>query len=152
METKSWESKKRSSCANKPRAAHLRVITRTLSLHCPLFIVFELSSRKSLYNVSICTLLNECMNDCPQPSLLCSETHILDFIHIFFFNFPAKCLDKKVTIIQAVVGHASKLSTGKTEAGRPLSGKTAWSIEQVSGHCEIHRETLSWEGKNLYLK
>jgi hypothetical protein len=42
-----------------------------------------------------------------------------------------------------MVAHIFSPSTPEAEAGRSLSLRPAWSIEQVLGQPELHRETLS---------
>jgi hypothetical protein len=42
-----------------------------------------------------------------------------------------------------VVVHNFNPSTGEVEAGRSLSSRPAWSIEQVPGQPRLHRKTLS---------
>lgn len=46
-----------------------------------------------------------------------------------------------------VVAHVINPSTQKAEAGRSLSSRTAWSIEQVPGQPGLHRETVSKKKK-----
>ena len=47
-----------------------------------------------------------------------------------------------------VVAQAFNPSTGETEASRSLSLKPAWSPEQVLGHPDLNRETLSQNNNN----
>jgi hypothetical protein len=54
---------------------------------------------------------------------------------------------KKIPYSWAVVAHAFNPSTWKTEAGRSLNSRPAWSIDQIPRHPELHRETLSGKFK-----
>ena len=60
------------------------------------------------------------------------------------------CL-KKIKL-SLVVAHDINPSTREAEAGRSLTLRLAWSIEQVLGQSGLHREALTRKLTNKYIK